>query len=222
MSCAPLHFLLLTVAGWMTRNQRLVTEYLLAENAMLRQQLRGRRILQRRRLAIAAKKFGRRALSKIDTLVTPQTLLRWYRVLVSQKYDGSNLRGHACPRRGLDIVELVLRMARENTGWGYTRIRGALSNLGHDVGRNTIKRILLEAGMDPAPERNRRTSWSAFLRAHWGAIAAMDFFTVEAVTLAGLLRYHVLFVIDLASRRVEIAGIVTSRARPGCCRWHVT
>jgi putative transposase len=99
-------------------------------------------------------------------------------------------------------------MARENSSWGYTRIRGALSNLGHDIGRNTIKRILLEDGMDPAPERSKRPSWSAFLRAHWGAIEAMDFFTVEAVTLVGLVRYHVLFVIDLASRHVEFAGIV--------------
>ena len=62
--------------------------------------------------------------------------------------------------------------------------------------------------MDPAPKRSKRTSWSAFLRAHWGAIAAMDFFTVEAVTWAGLVRFHVLFVIDLASRKVELAGIV--------------
>jgi putative transposase len=100
--------------------------------------------------------------------VTPDTLLRWYRRLVAQKYDGSSKRGHPSPP---DIVELVLRMARENSGWGYTRIRGVLSNLGHDVGRNTIKRILLEGGMDPAPERYKCTSWSAFLRAHWGAIA---------------------------------------------------
>jgi putative transposase len=212
MSSLPLQFLLLTLAGWMTRDQHRVTEYLLAENAVLRQQLVGRRIrytnAQRRRLGTAAEKLGRKALSKIDTLVTPQTLLRWYRRLVAQKYDGTARRGPNKPRRTAYVVELVLRMARENTGWGYTRIRGALANLGHDIGRNTIKRILFEAGMDPAPERSKRTSWSAFLRAHWGAIAAMDFFTVEAVTLAGLVRFHVLFVIDLASRRVELAGIV--------------
>jgi len=70
-------------------------------------------------------------------------------------------------------------MAKENAGWGYTRIRGALFNLGHEIGRNTIKRILLEAGLEPAPGRGKRTSWSDFLRAHWSAIAAMDFFTVE-------------------------------------------
>jgi transposase InsO family protein len=212
MSRLPLQFLALALAGWMTRDQRLVTEYLLAENTVLREQLRGRRVrytdAQRRRLALAAKKLGRKALKQLDSLVTPDTLLRWYHRLVAEKYDGSGHRGTARPRRTPEIIELVLRMARENSGWGYTRIRGALHNIGYDVGRNTIKRILLEAGLDPAPERSKRTSWSAFLRAHWGAIAAMDFFTVEVVTLAGLVRYHVLFVIDLASRRVEIAGVV--------------
>jgi putative transposase len=74
-------------------------------------------------------------------------------------------------------------MAKENSTWGYTRICGALFNLGHEIGRNTIKRILLEAGIDPAPERSKRLSWSAFLRAHWGAIAATNFFTVEVLTL---------------------------------------
>jgi hypothetical protein len=115
-------------------------------------------------------------------LVTADTLLHWYRRLVASKYDGSTRRGCSRPRRRADIVELVLHMAKENPSWGYARIRGALANLGHEIGRNTIKRILLEAGMDPAPERSKRTSWSAFLRTHWGAIAAMDFFTVEAVT----------------------------------------
>ena len=211
MSTLPLQFLLLTVAGWMTRDHQKVTEYLLAENAVLREQLRGRRIVytdaQRRRLATAAKKLGRKALRHLDTLVTPDTLLRWYRRLVAKKYDGTSQRARSRPRRSVDIVELVLRMAIENAGWGYTRIRGALFNLGHEIGRNTIKRILLEAGIDPAPERSKRMSWSAFLRAHWGAIAAMDFFTVEVVTWTGLVRFQVLFVIDLATRRVEVAGI---------------
>ena len=98
-------------------------------------------------------------------------------------------------------------MASENRSWGYTRIRGALWNLGHDLGRNTIKRILVDAGLEPAPERGKGTSWKTFLKAHWGAIAATDFFTVEGVTSTGLVRYFVLFVIDLKSRRVHIAGI---------------
>ncbi len=91
--------------------------------------------------------------------------------------------------------------------WGYTRIRGALWNLGHDLGRNTIRRILADAGLEPAPERGKRIRWATFLKAHWGAIAATDFFTVEVVTNVGLVRYFVLFVIDLKTRRVHIAGI---------------
>ena len=82
-----------------------------------------------------------------------------------------------------------------------------LRSLGHEIGRSTIQGILKERGLDPAPRRKRQMSWSEFLRAHWGAIAACDFFTVEVLTLHGLVRYHVFVVIDLASRRVEIGGI---------------
>jgi transposase InsO family protein len=98
-------------------------------------------------------------------------------------------------------------MANENPGWGYTRIRGALRNLGHELGRSTIQRILAEAGIEPAPERSRRPSWGTFLKAHWGAIAAMDFFTIEALTMHRLVRYSVLFVIDLKTRCVQLAGV---------------
>jgi transposase InsO family protein len=97
-------------------------------------------------------------------------------------------------------------MAKENPTWGYTRIRGALRNLGHDVGRTTIARILAKNGIDPSPMRPER--WSTFLRAHWGAICGGDFFTVEVVTLRGLVRHHVFFVIDLATREVQIGGVV--------------
>ena len=97
-------------------------------------------------------------------------------------------------------------MARENPRWGYTRIRGALYNLGHEIGRNTIKRILLDNGFDPM--RKRGMSWKTFLKAHWGAVAATDFFSVEVITQSGLVRYFVLFVIDLKTRRIEIAGII--------------
>ncbi len=99
-------------------------------------------------------------------------------------------------------------MARENPTWGYTRIRGALHNLGHHQGRSTFKRILDDHEMEPAPERGKRTPWASFLKAHWGAIAAADFFSVEVLTPRGLVRYAVLFVIDLKTRRVQIAGIV--------------
>jgi len=98
-------------------------------------------------------------------------------------------------------------MASDNRTWGYTRIRGALHNHGHDVARNTVKRILLEHGFEPAPERGRHTSWATFLRAHMGAIAGADFFTVEVLRPFGLVRHFVFFVIDIRSRRVHIAGI---------------
>ena len=92
---------------------------------------------------------------------------------------------------------------------GHTRLRGALKNLGHELGRNTIKRILAEHGIAPAPERGRSMSWSTFIKAHWGAIAATDLFTVEVVNPFGLVRYHVLFVIDIATRCVCIGGITS-------------
>ena len=98
-------------------------------------------------------------------------------------------------------------MAEENPGWGYTRIRGALANLGHEIARNTVKRILQEHGIDPAPERRKRTNWETFLKAHWEGLAATDLFTVEVLTLAGLRRYFVFFIIELKTRRVPIAGI---------------
>ena len=95
-------------------------------------------------------------------------------------------------------------MAEENPTWGYTRIRGALKNVGHRVGRSTIARILRAHGLPPVPERP--TSWQTFLRAHWGAIAGADFFTTEVWTWRGWMTYYTVFVIDLASRRVHIVG----------------
>jgi hypothetical protein len=87
---------------------------------------------------------------------------------------------------------------------GATRIQGALENVGHRVGRSTIRRIMKAAGLLPVPQRP--TSWQTFLRAHWGAIAAADFFTTEVWTWRGLVTYYTVFVIDLASRRVQILG----------------
>lgn len=98
-------------------------------------------------------------------------------------------------------------MARENPTWGYARIRGALRSLGHEIGRNTIKRVLADKGIEPASTRRKGMPWETFLKLHWGAIAAADFFTVEVLTHVGRIRFLVFFVIDLKSRRVKIAGI---------------
>ena len=95
-------------------------------------------------------------------------------------------------------------MADENPTWGYTRIQGALTNVGHHVARSTIARILKRHGVSPVPARP--TSWQTFLRAHWGAIAGADFFTTEVWTWRGLVTFYTVFVIDLASRRVQIVG----------------
>lgn len=201
-------------AGWVNRKQADVIDYLKEENRVLREMLGPKPIRldrdQRRRLAVKGKLLGRKALREVAAIATPDTILRWYRKLVADKYDGSRKRARGPGRRRTKEVirVLVVRMAVENTRWGYTRIRGALRNLGIELGHNTIKRILLEHGIEPAPERGKRMPWKTFLKAHWGEIAAADFFTVEVLTLVGLVRYHVFFFIDLESRRVEIAGIV--------------
>ena len=98
-------------------------------------------------------------------------------------------------------------MAQENRDWGYRRIQGALSNLGHKLARSTIADILERHGIEPAPERSRKTTWKEFLTQHWELIVAADFFTVEVWTAKGLQRFIVLFFIELSTRRVEIAGI---------------
>jgi len=170
MNALPLQFLMLIFAGWVNRYQQDVIEYLQEENRALREQLGGKRLRftdqQRRRLAAKAKAIGRKRLFEIGTLVTPDTLFRRYRELIAKKYHGSKNRRPGRPRTAVDIEELVLLMARDNPRWGYTRIRGALHNLGHEIARNTIKRILLDNGFDPI--RNRGMSWETFLEAHWG------------------------------------------------------
>jgi putative transposase len=84
------------------------------------------------------------------------------------------------------ISELIVRMAQENPTWGYARIQGALANLSHKVGRGTVADVLKRGGIEPAPERGRRTPWSTFLKAHWKVLAASDFLTVEVWTGRGL------------------------------------
>ena len=104
------------------------------------------------------------------------------------------------------ISQLTLRMARENPAWGYRRIQGALDIVGHRVAHNTVKKILRDNGIDPAPERSKQTSWSQFLRTHWDILGGSDFFTVEVWTPKGLVTFYVLFVLELRTRAVRIVG----------------
>ena len=209
----PFHLLVIALAGWLNRQQLAVIDYLIEENRVLKAQLEGRRVLfndeQRMRLALKAKVLGRRALDELETLVTPDTLLAWHRKLIAKKWTYAR-KGPGRPRVAQEITDLVLRMARENTSWGYDRIQGAIANLGHIIAPNTVKNILKRHGIEPAPEREKHTSWRTFLKAHWDVMAATDFFTVEVWTLRGLVTYYVLFIMHLSTRSVHIAGVTTA------------
>jgi transposase InsO family protein len=97
-------------------------------------------------------------------------------------------------------------MARENPSWGYDRIQGALTNLGHEVSDQTIGNILKGHGIEPAPERKRQSTWKAFLKSHWDVLGAIDFTTVEVWCKGGLVTFYLLFVMEIATRRVHFAG----------------
>jgi transposase InsO family protein len=211
----PWQMLLLILAGWINRHQQSAIEYLLTENRILREKLGKKRILlnddQRRQLAIKGKILGRKVLTDICSIVTPETILRWHRTLVAEKSDYSKCRKKVGrPRMDKEVVELVLQMARENPTWGYNRIQGALANLGHEISPTTIGNILKQHGVSPAPGCKRHTTWKTFIDAHWDVLAAIDFTTIEVWTKSGLATFYLLFVMELSTRRVQFAGCTTS------------
>jgi hypothetical protein len=196
----------------MNQHQQCVIEYLIEENRVLREQVGSRRMRfsdeQRRRLAAKAKKLSRKVLAQVATIVTPETLLAWHRKLIAKKYHGRYRTGSR-RKTVVEIEALVVRMAEENREWGYRRIQGALANLGHMLAHNIIAKILEQHGIEPAPERSRKTTCKEFLSRHWEQIVASDFFTVEVWTKNGLQRFVVLFFMELSTRRVEIGGIAS-------------
>ena len=206
-----LHLLVFTVAGWLNRHQEDLIDYLRQENRVLREQLGGRAVrltdAQRRRLAVRGQKLGRRILTQVAGIVTPHTILRWYRQLIAKKYDGSAHRRRGRPSTPQAIAELVVQMAVENPRWGYTRIRGALANLGHAIGRSTVKRILFDHGIAPAPERSQRTPMEDLLRGAWGRSRSGRSVYGGGRHAGRVKRYLVLFVIELKTRYIHIAGI---------------
>jgi putative transposase len=205
--------LLVALLGWLEREQPDVIAFLREENRALKAQLTGRRLrlndVQRRRLAVLGQRLGRGVLREVATLVTPDTILRWHRELIARKWTYARRRPGR-PQVLAEIRRLVVRMATENPSWGYTRIQGALKNVGHRVARSTIAAILKAEGIPPS--RERPTTWRTFLRAHWPALVAADFFTTEVWTPRGLVTYYTLFVLDLSSRRVHVTG---STPHPG-------
>jgi putative transposase len=205
---AQLEIILVMLAGWMNRRQQAVIAYLRAENEILKAQLKGRPKLnhdERRRLAVLGKALGRKVLGEVATIVTPDTILHWHRRLIARKWTFRRRPGRPGVMR--EIRQWVVRMAKADPLWGYTSIRDRLNNLGHRVSRSTVVNILKQAGIEPAPKRSRSTPWSKFLKAHWSGLAAMDFTTVEVWTSRGLVTYYVLFVMELATRKVACAGI---------------
>jgi len=226
----PFQLLIAALGGWLQREQADVIAFLREENRILRARVPGQRLRfdgERRRLAALGHTLGRRVLAQVATVVTPDTILRWHRVLVARKWTYRAVRGRPVGLQA-QLRMLVIRMATENPTWGYTRIQGALKNLGHRVGRSTIARILRAEGIPPG---ERPMSWRTFVEAHWPALVAADFFTTEVWRVRGLTTYYVAFLLELQSRRVQVIGCtpypneafvihacVMPRARPGFSR----
>jgi transposase InsO family protein len=199
------------VTGTVDQELLLRNEYLAAENRILKAQLKGRLTLsdtERATLGEIGRRLGRKLLGEVANVARPDTILAWYRKHVAHKFDGSKeRRAPGRPRLDRAIEELIVRMAQENRDWGYDRIVGALANLGYEVSDQTVGNVLQRHGIPPAPERKRTITWPEFIRAHLAVLAGTDFFTVEVLTLWGLVTYYVLFFIHLESRKVDIAGI---------------
>src|SRR5271156_873045 len=160
------------LAGWVNQRQQATIDYQWTENQGLRELLGKKRLLlndaQRRRLAVKGKILGRKLLEQLATIVTPDTILRWHRQLIAAKWDYSDQRQRqpGRPPTAPEVVELVVKLARENPTWGYDRIQGALANLGlHEIADSTVGNILKDHGIEPAPERRRQTSWRTFIKA---------------------------------------------------------
>jgi putative transposase len=205
--------LLACITGSVDEELLLRNEYLVTENRILRQQIQGRLRLteaQRRTLAEIGKKLSKQALEEVATIVKPETILAWHRKLVKQKFDGSAQRKSVGrPRVEPELEDWVVKMAKENRGWGYDRIAGALAELGYDISDQTVGNILKRRGIPPAPDRQKTTTWKEFIRSHMSVLWATDFFSTEVWTLGGLVTIYILFLIKLDTREVHLAGVTS-------------
>ena len=178
--------LLAYVTGLVNQELLKQVEYLAAENRILRAHTPARLRLsdaERTTLAHIGKRLGRNGLAKVAQVAKPETILSWWRKLVAAKFDGSKHRTYpGRPKIDPEIEGLIVQMARENSGWGYDRIAGALANLGHAVSDQTVGNVLRRHGIAPAPKRSETTTWKDFITAHMAVLAGMDFFTAEVLT----------------------------------------
>ncbi len=206
--------LLAYITGTVDQELLLRNEYLATENRILRNCIKGRiRLGDRERVSLAeiGKRLGRKALADVAQIVRPETILGWHRRLIARKFDGSKQRAALGGEGSAQAIEeLVVQFARENRTWGYRRIVGALRNVGHEISHQTVANILKRRGLPPAPERGRGMAWRDFVGSHKEVLAAVDFFTAEVWTSAGLITHYVLVFMRVASRQVCVAGITTS------------
>jgi putative transposase len=151
-------------------------------------------------------------LAEVITIVQPETMLKWHRRLVAKKWDFSARRAKSIGRPAVDAVveKLVVQLAKDNAGWGYDRLVGALANLGHQVSDQTVGNILRRHGLGTAPERTRQTTWAEFIRRHKEVLWATDFFATEVWSASGLVTIYVLFFIHLQTRKVVLGGMTHS------------
>jgi transposase len=212
--CLRFVFLLITrLTSWLRLSQREET-WKTAEILILRHQLA---VLQRRQPRRPDLDWADRALLAtllgvipkarrhgLRLLVTPGTILRWHRDIVRRRWAARSMRGKTGrPATRRNIRVLVLRLARENTDWGYRRIHGELAGLGTKIAASTVWEILKNAGIDPTPRRRADPTWPQFLRSQAEAILACDFFTADL--LDGTQAY-VLAVIEHATRRASASS----------------
>jgi len=211
----PWQLLLMIFASWVHREQQKVIEFYQAQlDALMTAQGKKRLLLtddQRRLLAVKGKSLGRKVLMELTTIVTPDTILRWHRKLVAEKWNYSEKRQKiGRPRIRQVIVDLILRFAKENPSWGYDRIQGALANVGYHISDTTVGNVLKQQGIEPAPDRKRQTTWRTFLKSHWDVLASIDFTTIEVWTTGGLVTFYLLFAMEVAARRVHFVGCTPS------------
>jgi hypothetical protein len=191
---------------------RLRNAYLEAENRIVRQQIKGRVLLQdsdRKALAELGWQLGKKALQEIATIAKPDTILAWHRTLADQQVDTAEPHTSVGrPRIGKEIETLVVRMARENRSWGYDRIVGALANLGYTVSDQTVGNILKRHSIPPAPERQKTMTWGEFIRIHMVILGVTNFFSSAVWSWYRLISAFLLLFMPRGRRKTPVTSVL--------------